>query len=427
MISIHITRMQASGNHFAATTESPHTSDNVIAVGQPITSTAPAFAYSPLSRAEDTIRREQFKKKRVAACPAGFEQKFVVVNGLQYPCHPADPSKHSQFPVDFRGCYGCGGQHNYSDCPTKRKPECYNNFHWNLHCHKPEIYFKKRHRESNFPHQLQGNALAPYIPATPSNQHVHFAQPPPPGSNLLASHSHYAAIGRGRGTATPAWLSTPVPTYTGSARVPPPPPLPPRPSDEEGSLYSSQPNNFAQEYVQFLDLHTMSKVATRPMPITTRNELPHIKFSLKSKTNNDVIAFSMLYDTGAALNTGYLPYHMNIINKHPSIVARFEKFDGENPFDPIKLCGAITDPAEYKETKHGILSAVVEYHTPYCCGNDANFKLSLALGDSMSVNSILGLPTIISGNIEPKWQKKLYLSHTFQMKFPMVLQSTKRA
>ena len=42
------------------------------------------------------------------------------------------------------------------------------------------------------------------------------------------------------------------------------------------------------------------------------------------------------------------------------MVAKFETFDGDNPFDPIKLCGAITSPDDYDADKHGILSAFIE-------------------------------------------------------------------
>ena len=37
------------------------------------------------------------------------------------------------------------------------------------------------------------------------------------------------------------------------------------------------------------------------------------------------------------------------------------------------------------------------------------------------MNSILGLPTIVEGQIEPKWQQIAYLSHEFKVKFPIIL------
>ena len=74
----------------------------------------------------------------------------------------------------------------------------------------------------------------------------------------------------------------------------------------------------------------------------------------------EVIGLSLLFDTGAALNTGYLPYHAGIIKRHPDIAAKCEYFDGDNPFEPIKLCGAIINPSDYDSENHGVLSAKVE-------------------------------------------------------------------
>ena len=165
----------------------------------------------------------------------------------------------------------------------------------------------------------------------------------------------------------------------------------------------------------------------RPMPITSQNELARIKISVVATASKNQIGLSLLFDTGAALNTGYLPYHTQIIKRYPSLVAKLKHFDGSNPFEPIKLCGAITDPSAYDNAKHGILSAVVEYHTPYCYLDGKLYKFALALGNSMSVNNILGIPTSMEGELESRWKQRVYLSHSFQTKFPIELVQTKRA
>ena len=96
------------------------------------------------------------------------------------------------------------------------------------------------------------------------------------------------------------------------------------------------------------------------MPITTQNKLPHIKFSIGNGHSATPIGLSILYDTGVTLNTGLEFYHRKIMKSRPHMVAKFETFDGNNPFDPIKLCGAITISDDYDAEKHGILSAVIE-------------------------------------------------------------------
>ena len=105
----------------------------------------------------------------------------------------------------------------------------------------------------------------------------------------------------------------------------------------------------------------------------------------------------MLSDTGAALNTGFLICHENIWKKHPYVVARYERFDGDNSFDPIKLHRAINNPKGYDESNHGLLSDVIKYYTQYKYSDGTTFPLTLALGVGMAVNSILGLPTIVEG------------------------------
>jgi len=71
---------------------------------------------------------------------------------------------------------------------------------------------------------------------------------------------------------------------------------------------------------------------------------------------------SALYDTGAALTTGYLPHHMFVKLRSPEIMHSYEAFDGDKPFDPIKLLGAIDNPMtlvqlnmEYCQQLSGIL------------------------------------------------------------------------
>ena len=233
-------------------------------------------------------------------------------------------------------------------------------------------------------------------------------------------HTPSGTISRGRGAPMPSCMTPEV-----SGVIPPLPPLPLMPSDQEGSGYVAQSGNFTQEYVQFLDLHNMSKSSLRPMPITTQNNLPHIKLFVGSGNSKDTLGILFLYDTGAALNKGHVQYHLQITKNHPKIVARFEKNDGDNHFYPIKLCGAINHPSDYSAENHDILSAVIEYHTPFRYGDCKQFKLALVLGDFRSVNSISGLLTIFEGEIEPKWKQHTYLLHAFKTTFPMVFQQTK--
>jgi hypothetical protein len=98
------------------------------------------------------------------------------------------------------------------------------------------------------------------------------------------------------------------------------------------------------------------------MPIRVDNSLPHICLRLGP---SDDTALSVLFDSGAALSSGYLPYHLWIMREHPDLVASFERFDDANPFKPIMLGGAIRHPDDYNEPLHGQLTAIIRYKTPY--------------------------------------------------------------
>ena len=73
------------------------------------------------------------------------------------------------------------------------------------------------------------------------------------------------------------------------------------------------------------------------------------------------------------------------------------------------------------------MSAVIEYHTLYKLADGSPFTLNFALGLDMTVNSILGLPSIIEADIQTKWKEKIVISHTFRMKFALDFQVTRRS
>jgi len=94
------------------------------------------------------------------------------------------------------------------------------------------------------------------------------------------------------------------------------------------------------------------------MPIHIDNGFPHIHLCLGSAHNMEL---TILFDSGATLSSGYLPYHLWIMHENPNIVASFEGFDNANPFEPIKLGSAICHPDNYSTSLHGQLMAIIHY------------------------------------------------------------------
>ena len=297
------------------------------------------------SRAEQTLATELYKKRKRANLPPDFQQKFVTINQKQFPCHPLEGSRHSDFPVGFDGCLGCGSvDHRFNNCKTRNTPEGKKNFHFQLHCHHPDIFFRNFDESGNF----RGGS-----------------------KEGKSSENNSHGLGRGVQAVVPSWLS----------------------AENDGlAKYRKAENDMAPQYVILLDTYNIQKkMQIRRMPITSHNELPHIRFPVGS--NDEDGSLLNLFDTGAALNTGQLSYHMALKKMRPDLIASYEEFNGTNPFEPIKLCGAIQDPSTYSTERHGILSAVIRYKTPFVINGRA-ITLDFALGKDVSVNSILGFPSI---------------------------------
>ena len=199
-----------------------------------------------------------------------------------------------------------------------------------------------------------------------------------------------------------------------------------RPAWQNGSRYEDyKPANFNNENTkrQFVIKVTACTYnatrAPRAMPIKSQNELPHLFFpiGLPSELPGEI---SALYDTGAALNTGYLAYHQHIHRLAPDLVHSYESFDGPEPFDPIRLTGAICDPAAYSSHTHGVLSAIIRYNTPFV--DDVTLEpiiLSFALGKDMTVNAIVGIPFIRQLRLTLDFDPETIVSHTLRKYFPL--------
>jgi len=160
------------------------------------------------------------------------------------------------------------------------------------------------------------------------------------------------------------------------------------------------------------------------MPIDSQNELPHLRFPVGQ--DEESVSITGLYDTGAALTTGLLSYHNYIMERQPNAVAEYEEFDGSNPFDPIKLCGAITNPNQYDQAQHGILTAVIRYRTPFVHADSGKpVLLSVALGKDVTVDTIFGIPFISSLQMEFRFRPEpMLIAHSIERQFSAIFRET---
>jgi hypothetical protein len=153
------------------------------------------------------------------------------------------------------------------------------------------------------------------------------------------------------------------------------------------------------------------------MPIAIDNGLPHIAFDLGA--DSSLVELCGLMDTCGALNTGYLLFHLWLKSERPDLVAEFVSFDDSNPFEPIKLGGAIRDPADFDSTNHGNLTAVIRYYTPYVDTSGSPITLSFALGSDVTVNTIFGLPMLCDLDCVISLRSNCMHSRTLHRDFPI--------
>jgi hypothetical protein len=117
------------------------------------------------------------------------------------------------------------------------------------------------------------------------------------------------------------------------------------------------------------------------------------KSALATNSMTDLVYFGLM-DTCGALKTGYLLFHLWLKSERPDLVAGFISFDDANPFEPIKLGGAISDPSDFDASDHGNLTAIIRYYTPYTDTSGFRITIPFALGADVTVNTIFGLPML---------------------------------
>jgi hypothetical protein len=164
--------------------------------------------------------------------------------------------------------------------------------------------------------------------------------------------------------------------------------------------------------------HTGTPTTIPPMPVPIDNGFPTMTLSLGSSLNNP-IELTGLLDTCGSQNTGDLTFHMYLASEQPHIVQELRFFNSSDPFEPIKLEGAITDPAGYDSSQHGLLTAVIRYKTSYSDASGNPILISFALGSDVSTNTIIGLPMLAALELQIDLCKFTAYSPTIRHTFPL--------
>lgn len=161
----------------------------------------------------------------------------------------------------------------------------------------------------------------------------------------------------------------------------------------------------------------------RAMPLDVDNRLPGCQLRFGKKEPN-IISFLCHIDTCAAMSTGNLTLHKWVMTTYPHIVAEYTQYDDSNPFDPIRLSVALQDLAGCDALKSK-LTAIVRYWTPYFDNEGNQQIISIGLGESISVNTIIGLPQLRSWKASVCFHTNTLASATLETEFPLIYEMTK--
>ena len=163
-----------------------------------------------------------------------------------------------------------------------------------------------------------------------------------------------------------------------------------------------------------------------PLPITFDTNIPHIQFCVGPTTDKS-FGISMAYDTAAQLNVGYAGYHLSIAKAFPAVVKSL--IWAKDQYSPLVLSGIVSTEKEQvsKATESTTLPAVIEYHTPYVTKEGAPVTMKIALGNNVSVNTIMGLSTIRNAAISLDFEAKVFQVGILDSKpFEIVFKPTSR-
>jgi len=161
----------------------------------------------------------------------------------------------------------------------------------------------------------------------------------------------------------------------------------------------------------------------RAMPLDVDNRLPGCQLRFGKKEAN-TISFLCHIDTCAAMSTGNLTLHKWVMTTYPHIVAEYTQYDDSNPFDPIRLSVALQDLAGCDALKSK-LTVIVRYWTPYFDNMGNQQIISIGLGESISVNTIIGLPQLRSWKASVCFHTDTLASATLETEFPLIYEMTK--
>jgi hypothetical protein len=123
------------------------------------------------------------------------------------------------------------------------------------------------------------------------------------------------------------------------------------------------------------------------LPITIETNLPHLNLliGLEGKCS-----LSVAYDTCTVLCVGSAAFHLAIAERAPQVVKSLTW--AKDKYSPLTLSGVVSDKdGKVQHQPTASLPAIIEYYLPYKSKEGYETTLKIALGESISVNTIMGM------------------------------------
>ena len=94
----------------------------------------------------------------------------------------------------------------------------------------------------------------------------------------------------------------------------------------------------------------------------------------------------------------------------------------DTEYDIVHLLAALDLKEIQKDANHGQMTAIIQYKTPYVVDGKGPFILSFALGNDVSLRSVLVLPTLLATGADINLVKGLLSCIELNRYFPLDLQ-----
>ena len=104
----------------------------------------------------------------------------------------------------------------------------------------------------------------------------------------------------------------------------------------------------------------------------------------------------MLLNTGAAMNSRGLTYHLWVMSQCPEMVGEFIQCDESTGCDVVQFLAALNLDSSNQSLDHRKMTAIIRYRPPYFPNKRDPLFISFVLGNDFFLYCVLGLTTLIA-------------------------------